>query len=588
MAQAVEDEVHVPAGTTRRPAADGAHLEVPLGRPGPARRRWEWAAWLVAGWLLAVMLTWPLVRSLSTVVPQDAGDPLGQAWFLAWSGHALHDAPLGLLTGSVFQGNAFFPAPDSAAFSDSLLGYFPFALLGEGLGAAVVRYNLVFLFTYALAFAAAALLARELGCRPAAAAVAGAAFAWAPWRMTHNGHLNVLSTGGVALTVFLLISGYRRGRPWQVVGGWAAAAWQISIGFALGIWFAYALAGLATLCAVIWLRRGRPVLPRPLVTATAAGGGLFLLVTALMVRPYLRILSSDAGVERRREEVEFFSPPLRSLLAASGESRVWGEATAFVRDTLPWSPEQTLFPGLLVVVLAVAGLRWRGATRGLRIGLFVGGGALVLLSLGFGLLGGVLYAPLYEFAPGWSGLRTPGRLAFLWSLCLALLAGFGAQRVTEGIRAAAGRRPGAPQAALGAGLLLAALVAYEGSPRLPIVAVPAPPAALAGLSGPRVHLPSDSINDTAYMLWSTDGFPQIANGSASYTPPQLNELRAATTGFPDPGSVAVLRDFGFRTVVAHRDRLPGTPWDGAADRPVDGLGITRTDYGDVIVFDLTG
>jgi hypothetical protein len=569
----------------------GRHLDLPLGPPGPARSRWEWAAWLGVGALLAVVLTWPLLRDLTTVVPQDTGDPLGQAWFLSWPGQALLASPLGLFTGAVFEGNTFYPAEPSAAFSDSLLGYFPAALVGDGVTAAVVRYDLVFLFAYALAFAAAALLARELGCRPAAAAVAGAAFAWAPWRMTHNGHLNVLSTGGVALTVFLLVSGYRRGRPWQVVAGWAAAAWQISLGFALGIWFAYFLAALAALSAATWLRLGRPALPGPLVRATAVGGALFLVVTALMVRPYLRILAQDPDATRGREEVVFYSPPLRSLLAAPGESRVWGQATAFARDTLPWAPEQALFPGLLAVVLAIIGLRWRGATPGLRIGLFVGTALLVLLSLGFSLLGGALYAPLFDYAPGWSGLRTPGRLAFLWSLGLALLAAFGAQRVVDATRTALqrARRPERACRALAAavGVALAALVAYEGSPRLPLVAVPQPPAALADAVGPRLHLPSDSLHDTAYMLWSTAGYPQIANGSASYTPATLEQLRAATAGFPDAASVQVLRDVGIRTVVVHRDRLPGTPWDGAADRPVDGLGISRDVRGEVVLFDLT-
>jgi hypothetical protein len=90
------------------------------------------------------------------------------------------------------------------------------------------------------------------------------------------------------------------------------------------------------------------------------------------------------------------------------------------------------------------------------------------------------------------------------------------------------------------------------------------------------------------MLWSAEGFPQIANGSASYTPPQLEELRSATAGFPDAASVDYLRTRGFRSVVVHRAALPGTPWDGAADRAVDGLGITRQDAGDVVVFDLAG
>lgn len=565
-----------------------AHLDPPLG-PAPASRApLEWLLWLLGGWLLAVLLTWPLVRSLSTVVPQDTGDPLGQAWFLAWGGHAVTTQP-----GRLFQGNVFWPHASSYAYSDSLLGYFPGALLGEGVTAAVVRYDLVFLLSYALAFAAAALLARELGCHPAAAAVAGAAYAWAPWKMTHNGHLNVVSTAGVALALFLLTSGYRRGRPWQVVAGWAAAAWQITLGFALGIWFAYFLASLCLLAVAVWVRRGRPSLPRPLVLATLGGGLLFTAVTAFMVRPYLEIVARDPTALRDRAQLELFSAPVRSLLAAGAESRAWGEATRAIRDTLPWAPEQALFPGVVVVLLAAAGLRWRGATRGLRVGLAVGTAVTLLLSFGLRLWDGLLYEPFVELAPGWAGLRTTGRLAFLWTLGLAVLAAMGAQRVATATRAfLAARAPElpVPPRAVGAAVAvaLAAVVAYEGAPRLPLAAVPQPPAALADAPGPRFHLPSDELNDTAYMLWSTDGFVPIANGGASYTPPGLRDLRAQTTGFPDPASVQVLRELGLRTVVVHRDRLTGTPWDGAADRPVDGLGITRTDYGNAVLFDLSG
>lgn len=560
-------------------------MRVPLGPPGPARVRLEWAAWLTIGSVVAVVMTWPLVRHLRTGVPQDLGDPLGQAWFLAWGGHAVKTAPLQL-----FQGNIFWPGTSSYAYSDSLFGWFPAGLVGSGPVAAVVRYDLVFLLSYALAFMAAGLLARELGCRPVTAAVTAFAFAWAPWKMTHNGHLNVLSTAGVALALFLLLSGYRRHRPRQVVAGWAAAAWQMTIGFALGIWFAYLLAVLAVLCGVLWLRHGRPRLPRWLVVSTAVGGLLYLTVTAFMVRPYAEIVARDPTALRDRSQVEFFSAPPKSLLAAAGENRLWGGPTRTVRESLPWAPEQALFPGLTIVLLAVAGLTWRGASRGLRIGLGVGTAVLVLLSFGLRLWGGRLYSPLLDYAPGWQGLRTTGRLAFLWSLGLALLGGMGAERLID----AAARRavpeqpkPVVPtQVAVVGAAVLALLVGFEGAPRLPVVAVPVEPAALHGLAGPQLHLPSDGLNDTPYMLWSTDGFPKIANGGASYTPKSLELLRQQTAGFPDAASVALLRGQGFRTVVVHRDRIPGTPWASAADKPVDGLGITRREDRDVVVFDL--
>jgi hypothetical protein len=575
---AVEDPTH--------PTAPGQHAAAGVSDPSPrgTRPSWEGPLWLLAGFLLSVVLTWPLVRSLRTAVPQDAGDPVAQAWQAAWGGHALLTQP-----GRLFDANAFFPATPSLAFSDSLLGYAPAALLGEGAGAALLRYNLLFLFAYALCFAAAALLGRELGLSVPAAVVVGVAYAWAPWRMAQNGHLNILSTGGVALTLFLLLSGYRRGRAWQVVAGWLTAAWQLSLGFALGIWFCYLLAALAAVTAGWWLVRGRPSLAayRGLLVATVAGGLVFLLSAVLLVRPYLTVVSANPDAARGLAEIEFFSPPLRSLLAADSTNRVWGETTRTLRETLPWAPEQTLFPGLVVVALALVGLRWRHVARWVRAGMLVALGIVLVLSFGLSFLDGRLYLPLYDHLPGWDGLRTPGRLAFVWTLLLALLAGMGAQRLADAL---APRSGGPRAAALPAAALvgLAAAVLYEGSPRLPIATPPPPPAALAGLAEPLAHLPSTPGADSTYMWWSTAGFPRIANGNGSYVPPELASLRDQTAGFPDAGSVQLLRDRGVRTVVVHRALLPGTPWDGAADRPVDGLGIGREDAGDVVVFDLAG
>ena len=49
---------------------------------------------LVAGsLLLAVAMFWPLVLELGSSIPKDLGDPLAQAWQLAWDGHALIDQP---------------------------------------------------------------------------------------------------------------------------------------------------------------------------------------------------------------------------------------------------------------------------------------------------------------------------------------------------------------------------------------------------------------------------------------------------------------------------------------------------------------
>src|SRR6266536_463688 len=146
---------------------------------------------------LAIVMTWPLAAHLDTRIAADLGDPVRTAWQVAWEGHALlHPST------PFFTTNAFWPLPDNLAFSDSLLGYAPAGLIGKGVTAAILRYNLLFLFAYALAFIGAYLLARELGVGKIAAVVAAVAFAYAPFRATMNGHLHVISSGAIPLSLF--------------------------------------------------------------------------------------------------------------------------------------------------------------------------------------------------------------------------------------------------------------------------------------------------------------------------------------------------------------------------------------------------
>ena len=114
--------------------------------------------------LLAVVMNWPLILNLGETIPKDLGDPLPQSWQVAWGGHALGHQPL-----DFFQSNQFWPLADSLAFCDALIGYAPAGLIGSGPEAAVVRYDLLFLFAYALCFFGAYLLAPRARARARAA-----------------------------------------------------------------------------------------------------------------------------------------------------------------------------------------------------------------------------------------------------------------------------------------------------------------------------------------------------------------------------------------------------------------------------------
>jgi hypothetical protein len=545
------------------------------------KRQITWREALYAGAggaVLAVVMTWPLVLHLGSDIGKDLGDPLLQAWQVAWIGHALLHAPLHL-----WQANTFWPYDDTLAFSDALIGYAPVGLLSQSSPhAALVGYNLLFLFAYALAFLGAYLLARELGVGPIGGAVGGAAFAYAPWKLTQNGHLHVLSSGGVPLALFLLVRGYRRKDPRFVFAGWGVAGWQLTLGFTNGLQLGYLLGVLGIGTAVVWIRRPGLRPRRGLLGATLLGLAVFAIAGIFMARPYLRVVDAHPEARKSVETVADFSPVRRSFLAAPSQSRLWGDLTDRVRAPLNAPEEESLFPGLAIALLAIIGVFAGTYPFRLRIGLTAGVVVCAALSMGVRDVDGpgaylTPYRFLYELAPGWDGVRTPGRINMLTSLGLALLA-------AAGICAVVRRVQSRWQAAVGAAAIGAILL--EGLGPLTHPRVPTPPAAMAVATDPQLHLPAGFSNDLRYSYWSTAGFPLIVNGAGGFDPTGYDRLRHEVAGFPDEASIALLERFGVRSVVLHPAYAVGTVWEQAVSKPIAGLPVEREQVGDAVVFRL--
>jgi hypothetical protein len=243
-----------------------------------------------------------------------------------------------------------------------------------------------------------------------------------------------------------------------------------------------------------------------------------------------------------------------------------------------------------VVLLALAALGLVVSVWPVRRRLLLAAATLATAVLALGATGPAwgLYLFLYDHAPGWNALRTPGRLVVWVTLGVALLAAGAVARIALAVRSAVRQRR--PRVATACVALVAAvpalLVAYEGLGNVPQWPIAPPPVDGRTVAAPVLYLPSDPIGDYTAMLWSTQGWPVIANGSSGFDPPYQAELREQVKGFPDAAAVAALRSRGVRTVVLSRTRAAGTPWEGAADRDVAGLGVTRHDLGDAVVFDL--
>src|SRR5207244_2909057 len=83
----------------------------------------------------------------------------------------------------------------------------------------------------------------------------------------------------------------------------------------------------------------------------------------------------------------------------------------------------------------------------------------------------------------------------------------------------------------GLGLAVAGLclggVLVEGKGTMPNPPVPPAPPGVAAAAAPQLHLPTNAAFDRIYMLWSVDGFPKIANGTATFGIQSLDDLRTS-------------------------------------------------------------
>lgn len=549
--------------------------------------RHEWTLAAVGAVLLSVGMTWPVLRDPLHTLPGDYWDPSLQSWEMAWSGFAVTHHP-----GELWQSNAFHSEQWGFAYSDTLLGYLPAGLIGSGPVAAVLRYNVIFCLVFALAFFGAYVLARQLGSRIPGALVAGAAFAYAPWRWTQVNHLHVLSTGGIALSLAMLARGHgyslrRREqagqRPGWALAGWLVAAWQITLGFGVGLPFGYAI-GILAVVALMYRRRWRERYNIKLLRFDLIGAAVFVIVAALMAYPYLKMISVYPYGRRGYDDIKFYSPAVQGFFTAPPTDRVWGGVQEPMRAWLlrgrgGW--EAVLLPGFVLYALALVGLfrsTWRVRHRviGLVAVLVVG-----FLAMGMRAPTTVPYRVLHTILPGWDAIRTPGRLVVWMTLLLALLAAGAVSSLTVSRRWLL--------------IIPVLLVLVEGLQSVPTPVVPRPPVSFASLRGPVWVLPSNYKDDELTMLWSTDGFVSLENGSSGLLPAGLVQTRDATRNFPDQPSVARLRELGVRTVLILRDpngaKLPihlqgAQPPPNALTAPLDGLDVTRQILPDAIVFSL--
>jgi hypothetical protein len=421
------------------------------------RRRPGAAVLVAAGYLvLAVVTTWPLARRagdhLVAIAPADGAaiaawgeaDHLLNLWILGWGYHALGTAPARL-----FDANVFHPLPEALATGEHMLGAQPwFAPAYAATGNPIAGANALVFLSFVLGGLGTYWLIVAATGRRVAGAVAGVVFAFAPWRYFWLVHLQLV---GVHVLPFILLALHR-----ALTGG--RARWVAAFALALGLqaltsyYVAYMCALFGGAVLAYWPGRAAAAGARSRWLATIGAGAAAALAVGLASLPYVRqagagVVPSGAGAQDAGWLVVASVRPA-NLLASEGLGLGWA-----------------------ALALAVVGLvPWRGAGRLQAAALWIGGAGIVL-ALGPTCDGLRLpWAWLAAWVPGFSTLRVPGRFLIVATLGVAVLAGFGAARLEDGL---ARRVPRALAAAVPLVFVLACYVPYRlvhGVRRVPMLA----------------------------------------------------------------------------------------------------------------------
>jgi hypothetical protein len=381
---------------------------------------WRWTiAASVAYLALAVAVTWPLCKGMRTQIPADLGDPLLNVWTLWWGMTRITSFDLA----GYFNANIMYPHPGSLAMSEhlttlSVLGL-PFWLVSKN---AVFVYNALYVLSFCAAGAAAFALAKRLSGSVLGAFAAGLIFAFGPYRFAQDGHIQVLWSAFLPLSLYALIEVFAKSKARDAVLLALFFVLQAAANMYFGLF-------LAVACAAVFFGFGAGgggiARPRVWMLVLLAGA---LAAAALLpfTLPYLEV-RENFGFVRQLETISSLEP--RNFLGVRHFNRLWGETLSkFDR------PEGGLFPGAAALLLALLGLFNRRAEPGARpafaVLFFVG----CLISMGprprieffgFSHEGGHLYRFLYDWLPGFSGTRVPFRFHVMTMLAVSVLSACG-------------------------------------------------------------------------------------------------------------------------------------------------------------------
>jgi len=397
-------------------------------------RKREYAVVLLFFFVLALLFTWPLILHLHDGILGGHGDPLLNTWIISWDARTLFTSPSHL-----FQPNILYPSLDALTYSEHLLTLGVMAApIYYSTGNPLLAYNILLLFGLIFSGFGCYLLVKELTASRWGGIVAGVAFAFCPYKMSKLSHLHILFSPFLPLMLLYLYRflDHRRKKHLLLFGLFFLV--QSLVGW-------HYLIICVTAAGVLWLwnaafaRRREQWAALGWVIIALVIAGIVLLPVAL---PYLRTANRLPDFRRTTAEAATYSSSPDDFFRVLPQNLIYGKVLSFLPQGKIGS-EFVLFPGLVVLALALAGLfirRGEGDDWPAFEPDSYRKGALYFLALT--LLGiiltlgpepGGISNPLYTipFKLGLiSFIRVPTRFYLLACLGFAGLAGFGTAKIS--------------------------------------------------------------------------------------------------------------------------------------------------------------
>jgi len=390
----------------------------------------------------------------------------------------------------------------------------------------------VFILSFILSGAGTFLLVYSLTDRAGPAVFAGIVFSFLPYRFDHYAHLQLQGTQWMGFALWATHRMFVAERPLY--------AGLVGVFFALnaltcmyyGVFFGIFLPVIAGVLLIGRWRRALAIVPL---------AALALFVAVLMLAPFAVPYLQHTQVADSRLPVLVRQGQAKpsDYLGVPATSAVYGTMLARFG-----AGERKLFPGVLAVALAIVAL-WPPISV-VRLAYLVGLLFAFNSSLGYG---GVGYGWLYDHIMPYHGIRVPARWGVMAGFALAVLSGFGLDRLTSRLRSRAARTS---LVIVACGL---ALAEYRQS-AVPLVDAPTelpapyqrfrsmPPTVL-------VELPLD--RSTYAMYFSTFHWQNIVNGYSGMFPPWFFELyNAVDRDFPNGRAIRHFRDHQVEYLLVHR------------------------------------